>query len=131
MNILVTSKLIHCCVFALVGLHLLPTGRSFAQDAWVQTHGPYGGLALSLAVNSSGDVYAGTVRGLYRSSDQGGHWTIVGRRNSIIYSLAINASNHIFSGTLPSNILRSTDGGKSWRQFNVVNGSLVRTLALN
>ncbi len=40
-----------------------------AQNFWQQTNGPLGGDVGSLAINSSGDVFAGTGGGVYRTTD--------------------------------------------------------------
>ena len=34
-----------------------------AQDFWEQTNGPHGGLINALAINASGDIFAGTTGG--------------------------------------------------------------------
>lgn len=41
---------------------------AFSQDFWQQTNGPYGGNVSCLAINSSGDIFAGTNGGgVFRS----------------------------------------------------------------
>ena len=58
---------------------------------------------ISLAINSSGDIFAGTFEGggVYRSTDNGENWTLVnnGLTNTYVYALAINAGGEIFAGT--------------------------------
>ena len=75
---------------------------AFAQDCWQQTNGPYGGEVQSLAINSSGHIFAGTFRGgIFRSEDNCENWTkITGITSqwSWVKSIAINSSDHIFAG---------------------------------
>src|SRR5262245_26728422 len=51
-----------------------------AGDRWARSHGPYGGPAQAVAVSPSatGIVYAGTGRGVFRSTNGGRSWTSAG-----------------------------------------------------
>src|SRR5881409_3144396 len=71
-------------------------------------------------------VYAGTDLGLYRSDDAGAKWRLLENpmKGSVVWSMAIDPVDPavMFAGTgTPSRpgIFRSTDGDKSWTQFNV------------
>ena len=53
---------------------------------------------MSLAVNSSGDIFAGTNSGVFRSTDNGANWTGTNNRHEYshsIYTIAINSSGEI------------------------------------
>jgi photosystem II stability/assembly factor-like uncharacterized protein len=72
---------------------------------------------FSLAINSSGHIFAGTSRGLIRSTDDGGSWTVVDS-NAFVGMLAISANNNIFAATQQAGLIRSTDNGDSWTDVN-------------
>lgn len=69
-------------------------------------------VSALLAVGDS-TVFAGTDAGVYRSTDNAGHWTYTGPTGQPVSSLAVIDSN-IFAGTL-SGIFLSTDSGSTWR----------------
>ena len=82
-----------------------------------------GGSVHCLAINSSGDIFAGTDgSGVYRSTDNGNNWIQANNNNlsfSNVYSIAIdNSSGDIFAGTYGSGVFRSTDNGNNWTQIN-------------
>jgi len=87
-------------------------------ENWVET-GLSAGYIRSLAVNSSGHIFAGVFwGGVYRSTDYGDSWTLLNNfYNSTVYSLAINDSGHIFAAS-EWNVYRSKDNGDTWTQIN-------------
>jgi len=107
---------------------------SYAQDFWQHTNGPCGGMICSLAVDSSGHLFAGTYGGIFRSIDNGDSWTKVntGLTNTYILYLAVNSSGDLFAGTSGGGVFRSTDNGNSWTQVNTgLTNSNVRSIAVN
>lgn len=83
-----------------------------AQDFWQRTNGPYGGTINSLAINSSGHIFAATnANGIFRSCDNGDSWTPIntGLTNLYFYSLAINSKGYLFAGTDGGEIFRSME----------------------
>jgi photosystem II stability/assembly factor-like uncharacterized protein len=78
----------------------------------------------ALAVNPSGDIFAGTdpFFGVYRSTDNGETWTAVtkGLTCGNIWSLVINPDGDIFAGTAGcgTGVFRSTDNGDNWALAN-------------
>jgi photosystem II stability/assembly factor-like uncharacterized protein len=77
---------------------------------------------ISLAINSNGDVFAGTFEGggVYRSTDDGDNWSLVdnGLTNTYVTALAINNAGHIFAATFGGGAFRSTDNGNGWTFLN-------------
>ena len=68
-------------------------------------------------------VFAGTEKGLYKSSNAGKDWELVDSilTNNCVWSLAIDKSDPstMYAGTGtpdPSSIFRSSDGGKTWEE---------------
>ena len=91
---------------------------------------------ISLAINSSGDIFAGTFEGggAYRSTDNGDNWTLIdnGLTNTYVTALAINSSNNIFAATFGGGAFRSTDNGDSWTALNTgVPNATFLSLAIN
>ncbi|MDZ4204936.1 MAG: hypothetical protein U1C46_08975, partial [Bacteroidales bacterium] len=84
---------------------------------WQQTGGPEGGHIYSLATDGT-NIFAGTVDGIYLSTNNGNSWTAVnnGLTNPHVYAIAISGNN-IFAGT-PANVYLSTNNGNSWTAVN-------------
>ncbi|MGH7456791.1 MAG: WD40/YVTN/BNR-like repeat-containing protein, partial [bacterium] len=65
---------------------------------------------ISLAINDSGHVFAGTFEhGVLRSKDSGKTWIPINNRlmNMEVHSLVINSAGHIFAGTFGGRVFRS------------------------
>ncbi len=94
----------------------------FSQsNFWVPTGGPYGGAVRTLAVDSSGKIYAGTIGGgIFRSDDVGENWQNVSNNlpNDSIIALTANSIGEIFAGTWGAGIFRSSNFGQEWVQVN-------------
>ncbi len=105
-------------VLVLFALLFSMMGPTHAQ--WVQTSRPPNVVTTCLAV--SGDyLFAGTMDGVYRSTDYGDTWTKVGLEYYIVSSLAVS-SNIIFAGTMGSGVFLSTDNGTTWTQSGLASG---------
>ena len=82
------------------------------------------GNVVSLAVNASGELFAGTTgcgTGVYRSTDDGQHWDLVddGLASTDVTALAVAPNGHVFAGTVSQfgsggGVFRSTDNGDTW-----------------
>ena len=81
-------------------------------DFWTLTNGPNDVVVSSFAVNSGNWVYAGTSRGVYRSTDNGSSWTGIGPADTAFSSVAIGTNGRIFAGG--RGIFRSSDDGAHW-----------------
>jgi len=102
------------------------------SEFWQRTSGPYGvSVVWSLAINSSGAIFAGTDAGPFRSTDNGTTWAKIstGLTNTDVRCVAINSSGHIFAGT-GDGVFRSTDDGGSWTRVGLAN-TYVYALAIN
>ena len=94
------------------------------RTIWRQTSGPYGGDAYCLTINSSnGNIFAGTLIGIYRSTDNGNSWEQVNNGFTfseyfIINSAVCDTSAKIFvgfsSGFGSGGVYRSDDNGDNW-----------------
>ncbi|MCG3118714.1 MAG: Ycf48-like protein [bacterium] len=85
----------------------------------------------SLAINSSGQIFAGTnYAGVFRSDDNGDSWTATDTSllHTEINSLAINSQGHLFAGA-GFGIFRSTNNGDKWTLLE--NNVSVNILAIN
>ena len=80
--------------------------------------------AQAMAVAAAGTIYAGTERGVFRSTDRGAHWTLhttgfPGQTSangaSFVLSVAVAPAHPeiVFAGT-SDGLAKSTDGGLTW-----------------
>ena len=108
--------------FVLVSLFLIMgTEKSYSQDLWEPTNGPYGGSISLLAVSPNGDIYAGNYYyGVFRSTNNGDTWFRAsnGLGDKAVKVLAINSFGHIFVGTSRFGVFRSTNDGENWTSIN-------------
>jgi len=106
-------------------------------DNWTQT-GLSGFWVHALAINSSGDIFAGTSQysrsdtaGVFRSTNNGDNWSLM-TGSPEATELAINIYGHIFAGTGNEGIFRSTNNGDTWVQINDgLDAGAVLSLAVN
>ncbi len=87
----------------------------------------------SLAVGSTGDVFAATQTGLYRINNNSNTWdnyeTII--LDTTFFAININKDGVLFAGTANYGVLLSYDNGNSWIEKNsglVINNLPVRTI---
>ena len=74
-----------------------------------------------LKTSPAGDVYAGTLRSIYKSTDQGVTWNKVDvsfPQNGYAEDIAVDDSGNIYVTNNYNGIYKSTDGGNSWAQTN-------------
>jgi photosystem II stability/assembly factor-like uncharacterized protein len=73
---------------------------------------------LMVDPNNSSIIYAGTGKGVFKSTDNGGSWnpSSNGLANNGVQILAIdlNNSSNIYAGTLNGSVFKSTDAGANW-----------------
>lgn len=137
-NVLITPHLIypHSLVFHQSGYIFLGDlgapginkGNIYRSDdngvSWQDTSFPDSIGVYSIVSNNKGDVFAGTTRGVYRSTDYGDSWISINEgikkvngRPSYISELIINPVNHyIFSvDSYYDEVYRSSDNGNDWK----------------
>jgi len=86
----------------------------------------------SIEINSTGDIYAGTHNGVYRSKDNGGNWKFVGLSSDTIITIAINSMDHILAGTMSGHVFISRDNGNTWNNYSSgLNATQVRCIVLD
>lgn len=93
-------------------------------DTWRPMNEGLGDLhvySIALDPNNSRIVYAGTLRGAFRSMDGGEHW--IGSSKGMkeltaVFSIAVDPGHPetVLAGTNGDDIFRSTDGGKKWTE---------------
>ena len=74
--------------------------------------------AIAVAPSRPETVYAGAPGGLYRSNDGGGHWDLVALQGHAVSSIVIDPHKPdvVLAASADAGIMRTTDGGKSWKQ---------------
>lgn len=79
-------------------------------------------IPLCFAIRGN-DIYAGTrpfsstYGGLYKSTDVGATWTVIGLAGKDIFSLGIKG-NYIFAGSSSEGVFRTSNEGATWAQIN-------------
>lgn len=100
------------------GLHLAGPARSTAAGEW-RSIGPSAGSISALVVSPSvsGQLYAGSATGVFRSRDGGTTWLPAGLAWEDVRSLAIHPQDPeiVLAGTGTA-IWRTGDGGASWER---------------
>lgn len=82
------------------------------------TRGLNSQVIYRIATNLQGELYAGTIGGLMRSTDQGRTWANVAHPRKYSQALAIDSLGTIYSSD-DSTIWRSTDNAKSWTRLTL------------
>ena len=76
----------------------------------------------ALAISSLGTVFAGTFGGIYRKEKRENGWKAAndGLTDKRVRALAIHPliPEVLFAGTATGGVFKSSDGGKSWKEFN-------------
>jgi hypothetical protein len=68
-------------------------------------------------------ILAGSGAGLYRSTDGGLHWDLVGLENYEIWQVRVDSLDRIWVGTLPAGLFFSDDQGLTWHGVDAFNDS--------
>lgn len=88
-----------------------------------------------IVINATNQLFAGTFRGILRSTDNGDTWVSANnglpQLNRQIHSLSFNSVGHIFAAS-DSGVFRSTDNGENWIPMNNGLSTLMtRTVLVN
>jgi photosystem II stability/assembly factor-like uncharacterized protein len=88
---------------------------SFSQ--WVRTSGPEGGLISAIGTSGNSVIFAAPSTGVYRSTDNGNHWTSSGLDDKPVFGF-IFKGNFIFAKDANSGLYRSGDNGITWKDVS-------------
>jgi photosystem II stability/assembly factor-like uncharacterized protein len=99
---------------ALILVVFLATNHVNAQ--WLEKNNGLWGAYVSSIIVTGSSWFAGTARGLYKTTDEGEHWSWVnlGITQVEVTSLAVNGTN-IFLGSVNQGLFISNDNGISWK----------------
>ncbi|MBI4464983.1 MAG: hypothetical protein HY647_09790 [Acidobacteria bacterium] len=72
--------------------------------------------ALAIDPANPATVYAGTPRGVFKSTNGGHNWSNAGLTTQSVYTFIISPANPstIYAGTQDGGVFKSTDGGQNW-----------------
>lgn len=93
--------------------------NKFLNAQWLQTNGPIGGSVISYAYNT-GNIFAGTGLGVFRSTNNGVNW-LQTTLNNMETSSIVTIGNNVFAGGLNVGVFKSTDNGNTWNQSGLEN----------
>jgi len=118
---------------------ITPTGTATSPPFWTQQSGLGNTIVNALAIDplTPSIVYAGTERGVYKSSN--GYWVAHNDGLGGIFGIFVNAlaidpltPSIVYAGTFDRGIYKSNDAGGSWTQRNTGLGNLsVDALAID
>ena len=100
---------------------------------WIHAKGPEGGSVTNLFATTRGDIYAGTLSGLYRLADDGNTWQLVNTQNAPSLSLQnkgigwgpmVERGDTLYLATDMA-VLASTDRGETWKTLGTHPGGLL------
>jgi ligand-binding sensor domain-containing protein len=92
---------------------------TLVYSQWVQTNGPNGGFILSVTANET-DIFAGTVSGIFHSSNNGGTWTKIHTVQEGVRALAVltkvSGEMYLFSASAwGGELIRLTENSIGWK----------------
>ncbi|MFN3695294.1 MAG: WD40/YVTN/BNR-like repeat-containing protein, partial [Ignavibacterium sp.] len=88
-------------------------------QTWTQiNNGLSNFYVYSLAVHQNGDIYAGLVLYLNKSTNNGNSWSLTNLAASNIITLAIDSGGIIFAGASTLGVYKSIDNGATWSICN-------------
>ncbi len=99
------SNLVFLCPLVITSLAFITT----LNAQWKQLDAGQPG-EINAVTTIGADVFAGTMAGIYRSTDRGESWTNV---SSVFAECFASEGSEIFAGTT-NGVVRSTDGGNTW-----------------
>ncbi|HTY38595.1 MAG TPA: hypothetical protein VMH23_15860, partial [Bacteroidota bacterium] len=99
---------------AVLSLPIVLCTASAQSPFWTPTNVPFGGPVTALTADSAGYIFAGTNRGVFRSSNAGNSWTALPLyRVPSREAFLTDSAGNILAGT-DKGIWQSTDHGDSW-----------------
>ena len=87
---------------------------------------------FSIAISPNGNIFLGTFRGIFRSTDNGDNWIPISTAVADVKALTIGSDGIIFAGTNGRGAFRSPDNGDTWLDINQgLSGSFVDDFTIN
>jgi photosystem II stability/assembly factor-like uncharacterized protein len=89
----------------------------FASAQWIQVGTGLTNTDVRSFAISGKSLFAGTLGGVFRSTNNGTSWTAsnLGLTDTVVCALAVHETS-LFAGTYGGSIFRSTNGGVSWAE---------------
>lgn len=89
-------------------------------DSWTAVNSGLGSLeVIRLANDAEGNLFAATAfGGIYRLPNNGKRWSNLGLKGYYVQSIAITSGGNILVGTERDGVMRSRDGGRTWKASN-------------
>lgn len=86
-------------------------------------------LVWTIFQHPNGQLFAGTIDGMFRSNDGGEQWTefSTGLGSTSVLSISANSRGQIFAGTSQNGVFISTNNGATWSPLGLA-GATVSTL---
>ena len=116
----------------LLGALSVFTSTNPLHAQWIQTNGPGGGHVRTFAVSGT-NLFAGTIGGVFLSTNNGTSWTAVntGLTNTNASALAVSGTN-LFAGTYSGGVYLLANNGTSWTAVNTgLTNTYVNALAVS
>ena len=108
-------------------------GKTWNRSAGLKVNG-----VISLAIDSTGVVYAGTDSGVFESTDAGSTWLFTGLEGYQILSLTVDSARDLFAGAgnltepaVPSGIFRLSHNSGSWTRVDSLYETNVKSIVIN
>ena len=98
---------------------------STQKRQWIQAKGPEGGTVTNLYATTRGDMFAGTLSGLYRLTDDESKWKLINTRNALSLNIqskglgwgVMGESGDTIYLATSTELLTSTDRGDIWKSL--------------
>jgi photosystem II stability/assembly factor-like uncharacterized protein len=128
-------------VGALTALLAFLSIRSWAQQSWTQTNGPYGGDIREVVFSNNGNAYALSYAGrIYRSTDDGSNWRELSTDIGGLFAtyVAVDSSGNVYAAASDvqsvssfASIYESTNGDRWTFLGSVPTQKQILTLGIN
>lgn len=113
-------------------LALTLSTTTLTAQTWYPANEPSGGRALMIQEAADGALLCGTLRGLYRSTDNGLNWQDIsdGYTNTAV-GYAISKPGGLYMATFSYALRRSYDAGQSWDLLPTPDWTFSKNLVVN
>jgi hypothetical protein len=87
--------------------------------------------AVTVDPNNYNTAYIAADKGVYKTTDGGKRWNLVGLANAICRDVAINPINGDLYAATTAGVFTSTDGGTNWSNISAVPGGIPQGLIIS